>query len=296
MSLHGLLSVTIGVPNVEQTAAYYADFGLAPGEDNWFAPPTAAVSCTSCHAATRRLVELRVGADDADDLARTAASLARLGLPGRARRDGAGHRRAGHRHASAGRDRAPAGAGPGARPTPYNGPGRVDRPDARAPGFMRRPGCARASWATPSFGSTDHERQHVVLHRRPRASRSATGSRARARSCAARPTTTTCSSWRAGELPAPHVLAGRRHRRGGPRRRTRCSTATPSGTSGASAGTTPGSNFFWYLKDPAGNFSSTTPTWTASSTTSSGRREDLEGARGLFCLGTAAAAVVPAAG
>ena len=30
MSLHGLLSVTIGVPNVEETAAYYADFGLEP--------------------------------------------------------------------------------------------------------------------------------------------------------------------------------------------------------------------------------------------------------------------------
>jgi len=30
MSLHGLLSVTIGVPNVEETAAYYTDFGLAP--------------------------------------------------------------------------------------------------------------------------------------------------------------------------------------------------------------------------------------------------------------------------
>jgi hypothetical protein len=28
MSLHGLLSVTIGVPNVEETAAYYAEFGL----------------------------------------------------------------------------------------------------------------------------------------------------------------------------------------------------------------------------------------------------------------------------
>jgi catechol 2,3-dioxygenase-like lactoylglutathione lyase family enzyme len=30
MSLHGLLSVTIGVPNVEETAAYYTEFGLAP--------------------------------------------------------------------------------------------------------------------------------------------------------------------------------------------------------------------------------------------------------------------------
>jgi catechol 2,3-dioxygenase-like lactoylglutathione lyase family enzyme len=30
MSLHGLLSVTMGVPNVAETAAYYTDFGLAP--------------------------------------------------------------------------------------------------------------------------------------------------------------------------------------------------------------------------------------------------------------------------
>lgn len=30
MSLHGLMSVTMGVPNVEETAAYYADFGLTP--------------------------------------------------------------------------------------------------------------------------------------------------------------------------------------------------------------------------------------------------------------------------
>ncbi|TMC98694.1 MAG: dioxygenase, partial [Chloroflexi bacterium] len=28
MSLHRLTSITVGVPNVEETAAYYADFGL----------------------------------------------------------------------------------------------------------------------------------------------------------------------------------------------------------------------------------------------------------------------------
>jgi hypothetical protein len=36
MSLHGLLSVTIGVPNVEETAGYYAEFGLAPEDGGWF--------------------------------------------------------------------------------------------------------------------------------------------------------------------------------------------------------------------------------------------------------------------
>ncbi len=80
MSLHGLLSVTIGVPNVEQTAAYYADFGLTPEDDNWFATADGGRQLHIVPAATRRLVELRVAADDADDIARTAASLARLGI------------------------------------------------------------------------------------------------------------------------------------------------------------------------------------------------------------------------
>jgi hypothetical protein len=30
MSLHGLLSVTIGVPDAGETGAYYSDFGLTP--------------------------------------------------------------------------------------------------------------------------------------------------------------------------------------------------------------------------------------------------------------------------
>ena len=45
MSLHSLLSVTIGVPNVAETAAYYTDFGLTPGEDGWFSTADAAGNC-----------------------------------------------------------------------------------------------------------------------------------------------------------------------------------------------------------------------------------------------------------
>ena len=41
MSLHGLLSVTIGVPDVGETAAYYTEFGLAPGDDGWFSTTNA---------------------------------------------------------------------------------------------------------------------------------------------------------------------------------------------------------------------------------------------------------------
>jgi hypothetical protein len=39
VSLHGLLSVTMGVPNVAQTAAYHADLDPsrpAPEADGWF--------------------------------------------------------------------------------------------------------------------------------------------------------------------------------------------------------------------------------------------------------------------
>ena len=81
MSLHGLLSVTIGVPNVEETAAYYTDFGLTPADDGWFSTADGGRQLRIVHAPARRLVELRVGADDADDLARAAAGLAASACP-----------------------------------------------------------------------------------------------------------------------------------------------------------------------------------------------------------------------
>ena len=48
MSLHSLLSVTIGVPNVGETAAYYTDFGLTPADDGWFSTADAGRSCGCC--------------------------------------------------------------------------------------------------------------------------------------------------------------------------------------------------------------------------------------------------------
>src|ERR1700677_3636946 len=81
MSLHGLLSVTMGVPNVAETAAYYTDFGLAPEEDGWFSTRDAGRQLRIVHAPTRRLVEMRIGVDDPDDLNRVGANLARRDLP-----------------------------------------------------------------------------------------------------------------------------------------------------------------------------------------------------------------------
>ena len=37
MPLHRLISITVGVPNVEETIDYYRQFGLAPAGDGWLA-------------------------------------------------------------------------------------------------------------------------------------------------------------------------------------------------------------------------------------------------------------------
>src|SRR5579875_2780420 len=80
MTLHRLTSVTMGVPNVTETAGYYTEFGLRPEEDGWFATRDGGRQLRVVPAPSRRLVELRVGVDDPDDLDRVAASLARLGV------------------------------------------------------------------------------------------------------------------------------------------------------------------------------------------------------------------------
>src|SRR5258708_12777273 len=80
MALHQLTSVTIGVPNVSQTAAYYADFGLTDLGDGTFATIDGGRQLRIALAPTRRLVDLTVGADDPPDLDRIAAGLAGLGL------------------------------------------------------------------------------------------------------------------------------------------------------------------------------------------------------------------------
>jgi catechol 2,3-dioxygenase-like lactoylglutathione lyase family enzyme len=80
MALHRLTTVTIGVPDVAPVAAYYAEFGLAPGADGRFATADGGEQLRLVPAPRRRLVELGVGADDPDDLGRVAAALTRLAV------------------------------------------------------------------------------------------------------------------------------------------------------------------------------------------------------------------------
>src|SRR5258708_10271885 len=80
MPLHRLTSVTIGVPNVAETGAYYAEFGLTPQHDGWFGTRDGGRQLRIVQSRMRRLVEVHVGADDADDITRVADGLRRLGI------------------------------------------------------------------------------------------------------------------------------------------------------------------------------------------------------------------------
>ncbi|WP_009478406.1 VOC family protein [Rhodococcus sp. JVH1] len=81
MALHGLGKVTIGVPNVEQTIAYYTEFGLEHRGRGVFATRNGGEQLEIVEAPTRRLVELTVAADDSDDIGRITARLGAHGLP-----------------------------------------------------------------------------------------------------------------------------------------------------------------------------------------------------------------------
>ena len=155
MSLHSLLSVTIGVPNVTETAAYYADFGLTPEPAGWFSTADAGRQLRLLPAPVRRLIELRVGADDADDLARAAAGLARLGVPSEQK----GTSLQTTEPVTGTRvilDVAPRTRQDAIPATLYNGPGRLDRPDTRAPGFTRPDRVRPRKLGHAVLGSTDY--------------------------------------------------------------------------------------------------------------------------------------------
>jgi catechol 2,3-dioxygenase-like lactoylglutathione lyase family enzyme len=283
MSLHGLQSVTIGVPNVEETSAYYAEFGLAPQPGGWFSTLDAGQQLRILPAPTRRLLGMAVGVDDADDLARAAASLTRLGI-------GQDHHGSSLTAAEpvtgarvtlaiaprAHQDPVPAPA--------YNGPGRFDRPGVRAPGFMR-PGRVRPrKLGHAVLGSTDYRAtmSFFVDGLGFKVSDRIKGVGAFMRcstdhhnvlALAAPVNFLHHTSWQVDDVDdvgrgAFDMLDGRpeRHVWGLGRHYA-------------------GSNFFWYLKDPAGNFSEYYSDMDCIVDDQLWTPEDLEGAHGLFAWG-----------
>jgi catechol 2,3-dioxygenase-like lactoylglutathione lyase family enzyme len=80
MSLHRLTSITIGVPDVETTAAYYRDFGLTELGANRFATVDGGEQLRVTRAPQRRLLQLGIGVHNPEDLDRIGSQLDKLGV------------------------------------------------------------------------------------------------------------------------------------------------------------------------------------------------------------------------
>jgi catechol 2,3-dioxygenase-like lactoylglutathione lyase family enzyme len=80
MALHRLTSVCIGVPNVADTATYYEEFGLTRLDGNRFATVDGGEQLRLVQSPRRQLVELGIGVDDPDDLHSAAGRLGALGI------------------------------------------------------------------------------------------------------------------------------------------------------------------------------------------------------------------------
>ena len=261
MALHRLTRITIGVPNVEETAGYYTEFGLTEGTADGgegaggrqFSTGDGGEQLTLVPTPRRRLVELRVGADDPDDIERVAASLAGLDLAVEKTATGVRTYDPGTEVSVvvevAGRISQEDTPSP-----PYNTPGHLARPNTRAPGVLRETPVQPRKLGHVVLGSTDQEGSQRLFTEGLgfKISDTVPGLAAFMR----------CStdhhnvlvqqapvaflhhtSWQVNDIdevgrgatamlekdPARHVWGLGRHH--------------------------VGSNFFWYLRDPAGNFS-----------------------------------------
>jgi catechol 2,3-dioxygenase-like lactoylglutathione lyase family enzyme len=278
-----LISVTIAVPNLVETAAYYTDFGLHPDEEGWFATRDGGRQLRLTHGPARRLVELRVGVDDLDDLDAAASRLNGLGV---ASQRGTDHlialeQATGVRAVLEVAPRLEQNPVPA---TPYNGPGRYERSGCRAPGVLRTGPVQPRKLGHAVVGTTDFAVTSAFF-------RDGLGFKAsdyikdvgaflrcstdhhNILVLAAPVTFLHHTSWQVDDVdevgrgaaamledhPERHVWGLGRHHAG--------------------------SNFFWYLKDPAGNFSEYYSDMDCIVDDQLWTPEVLEGARGLFNWG-----------
>ena len=155
MSLHRLRSITIGVPDVGRRARLLPRLRSRRDAPGRFETADGGEQLRIEPAPRRALLALAVGVDDADDLGRAAAALAKLGNRGRARRARAARRRAGDRRARRARGRAAHRAeAAAAAPDQRAGPRRCAWTRARRRCCPPRPR-GRASSRTSVIGSPD---------------------------------------------------------------------------------------------------------------------------------------------
>jgi catechol 2,3-dioxygenase-like lactoylglutathione lyase family enzyme len=253
MGLHGLASVTIGVPNPDATSAYYTDFGLTQGEQGWLRTTDGGDQLRLISRPFRQLVELVVRVSDHDDLRRAAATLGRLGISSVV----AGDELVSTEPVVGTRvvlRVSPPLDQPAAPAVSSNGPGRPDRQGARAPGVLRAGPVRPRRLGHAVLGTTDLElsKRFFVDGLGFKVSDYIGGQGVFMRCSSEHHNVLVLAapvnflhhtSWQVDDVDevgrgATRMLEGRpeRHVWGLGRHHA-------------------GSNFFWYLKDPAGNFS-----------------------------------------
>ncbi|MFA3842595.1 VOC family protein [Streptomyces aureus] len=283
MALHRLTSITMGVPNVAETAAYYTDFGLAPDGEGWFTTRDAGRQLRIVQASSRRLVEVRIGADTPDDLAVAASRLKRLGVESQM----SGTTLTAYDVATGLRavvEVIPRLLQQSVTATAYNGPGRNERTGRRAPGILRTGRVqprklGHAVIGTTDLGATtaffrdglgfkasDYIKDHGAFLR-------CSTDHHNILVLAAPVTFLHHTSWQVDDIdevgrgasamledhPERHIWGLGRHHAG--------------------------SNFFWYLKDPAGNFSEYYSDMDCIVDDQLWTPEVLDGVKGLFNWG-----------
>jgi catechol 2,3-dioxygenase-like lactoylglutathione lyase family enzyme len=80
MALHRLTTITVGVPDVDAATVFYRDFGLDDLGGGRFATTDGGEQLRLVPAERRGLQEVGLGADDPDDVDRVATSLAAIGV------------------------------------------------------------------------------------------------------------------------------------------------------------------------------------------------------------------------
>ena len=254
MPLHRLTRVVMGVPNVTEVASYYRDFGLTPTTgDHRFSTVDGGEQLALVKTARRRLVELGVGADDADDLGRVASRLDKLGIS----YERTDTTVSAHDRGTGAVVRVEIAERLAQRPAPtplYNNPGSVARAGARADAILREDRVHPRKLGHVVLGSTDHESSQRFFI-------DGLGFKI-SDSVPDMATFMRCSSDHHNVLLQPTPVAFLHHTswqvddvddvgRGA----TAMLEADPERHTWGLGRHFIGSNFFWYLRDPAGNFS-----------------------------------------
>jgi catechol 2,3-dioxygenase-like lactoylglutathione lyase family enzyme len=252
VALHRLASITIGVPNVEETSAYYEEFGLSR-DGAMFSTSDGGEQLRIVESPSRRLIELCIGVDDPDDLDRASERLTRLGVT--VQRDPAGVSAVEHHSGT----RVAIKVLPRISQDPavmeaYNGPGRSDRQNSRAPGLLRELPIRPRKLGHVVIGTLDAEasQRFFVDGVGFKVSDQVRGAAAFMR----------CSTDHHNLLLQPSPVAFLHHTswqvedvdevgRGA----MRMLEGHPERHVWGLGRHFIGSNFFWYLRDPAGNFS-----------------------------------------